>query len=368
MIGRAFRLSLFGESHGRCVGALVEGCPPGVPFDEGLVRADLDRRRPGSAPLVSQRSEPDEFEVLSGVYRGRTTGGPVVMVVWNIDVDSTPYESVDRVPRPGHADYTAKVKYMGFGDPRGGGHLSGRMTAGLVMAGSLAKMVLRVLGVSVAAHLVQVGGVRLDREVEPGEILRAASSGLWCADPSAARLMEEEILRARYEGDSVGGIVEAVATGVPVGLGEPLLEGLEGEVARLILAIPAAKGVEFGAGFRLAPMRGSEANDQFAVSPNGTLTRLSNNAGGVEGGISNGMPLRLRVAFKPTPSIPRSQRSVDLEEMREVELRVSGRHDPCVAVRAVPAVEAALAVALADHTLRWLSWMEWGRSLSSGGG
>ncbi len=367
MIGRAFRLSLFGESHGRCIGALVEGCPPGVPFDEALMRADLERRRPGSSSLVSQRRETDKFEVLSGVYRGRTTGGPVVMVVWNRDVDSRPYGSVYRVPRPGHADYTAGVKYLGFADLRGGGHLSGRLTAGMVMAGSLAKMVLRVAGVRVGAHLVQVGEARLGRELDPREVVEASAGGSWCADPEAMGEMEQEILRARAEGDSVGGVVEAVAVGVPVGLGEPLLEGLEGEIARLALTIPGAKGVEFGAGFGLAAMRGSEANDPFAVSPSGSLTRASNNAGGIEGGISNGMPIRLRVAFKPTSSIARPQRSVDLQKMREVELRVSGRHDPCIALRAVPVVEAVLAVALADHLLRWLSWVEWRRLLSSGG-
>ena len=351
-IGKALVLTCFGESHGACVGAVIDGCPAGLPLTERDIQAEVDKRRPGFTLLSTKRKEEDKVEILSGVYRGYTTGAPICMIVRNVDVKSEKYEEIRYKPRPGHADYTAYVKYGGYNDYRGGGRFSGRITVAYVMAGAIAKKLLSTINVEVLAHTVQIGKVKIRHAPSYEEIRKNTyRSPVRCADPETARLMEKEILEASREGDSVGGIVEGVALNLPAGLGEPIFDSLDADIARMMFNIPAVKGVEFGAGFQAASMRGSENNDQYVIRE-GRIITLTNNSGGVLGGISNGMPLIVRVAFKPTPSISKRQRTVDLKAMKEVEVEVAGRHDPCVVPRAVPVVEACLAFVLADHAIR----------------
>ncbi|GAB6148071.1 chorismate synthase [Stetteria hydrogenophila] len=357
MIGRMFRVSIFGESHGKGVGALIEGCPPGIPVDEEYLARELARRRPGG-PLTSPRREGDWPEILAGVFNGRTTGGPILVFIRNRDVDSSFYEQVvKRKPRPGHADYAARVKYWGFNDYRGGGHNSGRLTAGVVAAGAVARRLLELFDVRVYAYIKRVGSVEASVEPvdDPEFRERVYSSPVRCPDPEAAARIEEEIKRAVAEGDSLGGVVEAVAFNLPVGLGEPPMDGLDSDLAKALMSIPGVKGVEVGAGFRLASMRGSEAADEWVLR-DGRVVAASNNMGGVNGGISNGMPLVVRVAFKPTSTIRKPLRTVDLEAMEETVIEGRGRHDPCIAIRGVAVVEAYVSIVLADHLLRWLAW------------
>lgn len=351
-IGKAFILTCFGESHGACVGAVIDGCPAGLPLKEEDIQVDLDKRKPGLTAISTPRFEEDKVEIISGVYRGYTTGAPLCMIIRNRDVNSAPYETVNIKPRPGHADYTARVKYGGYNDPRGGGRFSGRITAAYVMAGAVAKKILRLLGVEILAHTVQIGKVKVEREVSYDDIRRNVyANPVRCAIPEIAERMVEEILKASREGDSVGGIVEAIALNVPAGLGEPIFDSIDSDIAKMLFNIPAVKGVEFGAGFQATSMRGSEANDQYAIR-NGKVITLTNNAGGVLGGISSGMPIIVRVAFKPVPSISKRQRTVNLETMSEEYIEFAGRHDPCVVPRAVPVVESCLAFVLADHAIR----------------
>ena len=355
-MGRLFRVSVFGESHGRGVGVLVEGVPPGLPVDEEYLAAELTRRRPGGR-MVSPRREPDRPEILSGVFRGYTTGGPLVVFIRNRDVDSSFYEEIRDKPRPGHADYAARVKYFGFNDYRGGGHISGRLTAGLVAAGAVARRLLSLYNIGVYAYVVEIGGVRANVSPVDDESFRERvySSPVRCPDPMAAKRIEEVLRRAVGEGDSLGGVVEAVAFNLPVGLGEPPMDGLDGDLAKALVMIPGVKGFEVGAGFRLARMRGSVSNDEWVVK-DGRIVASSNNMGGVNGGISNGMPLVVRATFKPTSTIRKPQRTVDLSAMEPTVIEGRGRHDPCIAVRAVAVVEAQVSNVLADHLLRWLSW------------
>lgn len=351
-IGKALILTCFGESHGACIGAVIDGCPAGLPLTAEDVQAELEKRRPGLTPVSTARKEEDKVEILSGVFNGYTTGAPICMIIRNRDVRSEVYEKIRFKPRPGHADYTSYVKYGGYGDYRGGGRFSGRITAAYVMAGAVAKKLLSTLDVEVLAHTVQIGKVKVRRAPSIGEIHKNAyRNPVRCADPETASLMEKEILEAQREGDSVGGVVEGVAVNVPAGLGEPVFDSLDADVAKMMFNIPAVKGVEFGAGFGAASLRGSENNDQYSIR-DGRVVTLTNNAGGVLGGISTGMPLVVRVAFKPTPSISKRQMTVDLASMTETEIEVAGRHDPCIVPRAVPVVEACLAFVLADHAIR----------------
>jgi chorismate synthase len=350
-LGERLRVTIVGESHGRLVGAVLDGVPAGLELSEGDVQPMLDLRRPGRAPQSTPRRESDRVEILTGVYRGRTTGAPILLWIPNEDVDSSPYEGPP-VPRPGHADYTAWIKYGGYNDPRGGGRFSGRLTAAIVAAGAIALKLLRtVLGVEVLAYTLEIGGVRARGDLTLDEIRRRYEDPLRCPDPEAARRMSDAIERARAAGDTLGGVVEAIALGVPPGLGEPIIDTLDGDLAKAIFAIPGVKGVEFGAGFAAARLRGSENNDQYVVE-GGRVRTITNNSGGILGGISNGMPIVLRAAFKPVSSIHIPQRSVRLDTMEEVTLTVRGRHDVCVVPRAVPVVEAVVGIVLADHALR----------------
>jgi len=350
-LGTLFTLTSFGESHGECVGIIVDGCPAGLPITGAEIEAEAARRWPGKEAGSTERAEPDRVEILSGVYNGYTTGAPICLLTWNRDVDSGAYRDNVLLPRPGHADYTAFVKYGGFNDARGGGRFSGRITAPLVMAGAIARKLLGLEGIEIVAHVVEIGGIK----AAPRDIAEirenAGKNSLRCADPEAVERMMELIARVREEGDSLGGVIEGIALNIPAGLGEPVFDNLDGELAKALFAIPAVKGVEYGAGFAVAGKRGSENNDPFTVKE-GKVVTTTNNAGGILGGMSTGMPLVVRVAVKPTPSIAREQPTVNLKTVKDATISVRGRHDVCIVPRAVVVVEAMMAVTLVDFALR----------------
>jgi len=347
--GVIFRLTTWGESHGPAVGVVVDGCPAGLPLEVGDVQRELDRRRPGQSDVTTPRQERDRVEILSGVFEGKTTGTPISMMVWNQDVDSTRYEALRHTPRPGHADYTYQVKY-GRRDHRGGGRASARETVARVAGGAVAKKLLATRGIEILGHVIEIGGIQSSvRELEA--IRRAEENPVRCADPDAAEQMRAMIHTVKARGDSLGGIVEVLALGVPPGLGEPVFDKLEADLAKGLMSIGAVKGFEIGAGFQAARMRGSQMNDPFQIQE-GEIHAVSNNAGGVLGGISNGETILLRIAVKPTPSIALEQKTVNLQSLEETSIRIEGRHDPAIPPRIVPVAEAMTALVLADHMLR----------------
>jgi chorismate synthase len=351
-IGKEFVVASFGESHGKCVGVIVDCCPAGLPLSEKDIQAELDRRIPLQPKIVSGRIEKDVVEILSGVFNGFTTGAPISMIVENKEADSSDYEAIKDLPRPGHADYTARIKYGGFNDYRGGGRFSGRVTVALIMAGAVAKKLLSIFDVDILAYTKAVGTVKLSKSLGFAEIRKHKyETAVRCPDLACAEAMEDAIVNARKEGDSLGGIIECAALNVPAGVGEPLVDSLDADIAKMLLAIPAVKGVEFGAGFKAAELRGSENNDAYLIK-GGKVVTLTNNAGGVLGGLSSGMPIIVRVAVKPTSSIAKEQRTVNLPKMEDTTLEINGRHDPCVVPKAVPVVESAVAIILADHMIR----------------
>ena len=324
--GTNYRIAIFGESHAAAIGVEIEGVPPGFRIDMSALSAFLERRAPGRDALSTARKEADVPEFLCGVKEGVATGAPIAVIIRNADTRSGDYGNLAHVPRPGHADYPAEVKFAGFQDRAGGGHFSGRLTAPLCVAGGIALQLLEREGVTVSARAVRIGG-----ETERGK-------------------MEAAIAAVRQEGDSVGGVVEAQVSGLPVGVGEPMFGGLENRIAQAVFGIPAVKGIEFGDGFAASDRKGSENNDPYGVV-DGKVAPLTNHAGGILGGLSTGAPVVFRVAFKPTPSIAKEQDSVDLATGEAVKLVVKGRHDPCVVLRAVPCVEAAAAIAVYDALL-----------------
>lgn len=348
--GKLFRVTTWGESHGEALGVVVDGCPAGLELSEEDIQRELDRRRPGASEISTERKEQDKVRILSGIFAGKTLGTPISMLVWNIDVDSSPYEPLKDIARPGHADLTYHLKY-GIHDYRGGGRASGRETVGRVAAGAIAKKILANRGIQILGHVVAIGGVRA-RPVSVEELQRglAESNPVRCADIEAAKIMEAMIRSARDEGDSLGGIVEVRALGVPAGLGEPVFDKLDAELAKALMSIGAVKGVEIGAGFEAARMKGSEMNDAFYIDA-GRIRMRTNNAGGILGGISTGEPIVCRIAVKPPSSILKPQRSVDMARMTEVELSVRGRHDPCICPRIVPVAEAMVALVILDYLL-----------------
>ena len=349
--GELFRITSFGESHGRCVGVVIDGCPAGLILTEEDIQKELDRRKPEPGAGQTSRAEEDRVEILSGVFQGHTTGAPICLLVWNKDTDQHYYEQIKLQPRPGHADYTAFIKYGGFNDYRGGGRFSGRITAGMVMAGAVAKKLLSLVNIEILACTVQIGSIKAS-PVEVEEIRKNVYQNPFrLADIGIIPDIADLIKKARREGDSLGGIIEILALNVPAGLGEPIFDGLEGQIARALLAIPAVKGVEFGSGFSAALKRGSENNDQFLIQ-DGIIKTRTNNAGGILGGISNGMPLVIRIAVKPTPSISLKQQTVDLSSGRNVEINIMGRHDICIVPRAVVVAESMVAAVLCDFALR----------------
>ena len=348
--GKLLRVSLFGQSHGAAAGVLMDGLPAGEAVDLAELQTFLDRRRAKADGLSTSRSETDVPRFLSGLENGKTCGFPLCAVLDNADAHSRDYDALKTVPRPGHADYAAYVKWKGFADMRGGGHFSGRLTAPLCVAGGIAKQILARRGVYVGARLQRAGGVSdapLPASLTPELFAAIAAKPFPVLDDAAGENMKAVIRQARADADSVGGVVECAALGLPAGLGGPFFDGLESRIAAAVFGIPAVKGVEFGAGFGASDMRGSENNDPFAVR-GGKIVTETNHSGGILGGISTGMPLVFRAAFKPTPSIGKPQRSVNLDAMEEASLTITGRHDPCVAHRAVPVVEAATACVLLD--------------------
>ncbi|MBN2110642.1 MAG: chorismate synthase [Methanosarcinaceae archaeon] len=348
--GHSFRITSWGESHGAAVGVVVDGVPAGLELSGADVQKELNRRRPGQSEVSTPRAESDTVEILSGVFEGITTGTPVSMLVRNRNADPGAYDYIRNIPRPGHADLFYTEKY-GVRDHRGGGRSSGRETIGRVAGGAIAKKLLMGFGIEVFAHVIELGGVKAG-PVTFGDIRsNVERTAVRCADPEAAERMLRQVRLAREEGDSIGGIVEVIATGVPAGIGEPVFGKLDADIAGALMSIGAVKGVEIGAGFECAHMKGSQMNDAFVLE-DGQIVPESNNAGGITGGLSTGLPIICRAAVKPTPSISKPQRSVDMAAMEEVDIEIHGRHDPAIPPRMVPVAEAMLALVLADHMIR----------------
>lgn len=351
-IGQRYVFTSFGESHGKCIGAVVDGCPAGLELEEKDIQQMLDLRKPGQSIVTTQRKEEDKVEILSGVFRGYTTGAPIAMIIWNKDQHSRDYENMTLKPRPGHSDYPAYIKYRGFNDFRGGGRFSGRLTATFVMAGAIARKLLsQTLGVDTFSYTCQVGKVSMSNQATLKMKKVIYSNEVRCPDTKVAEKMRSLILSARRSGDSVGGIIESITTNIPIGLGEPIFGSLESDLSKALFSIPAVKGIEFGSGFYGSTLPGSKNNDAYMIK-NGKVVTKTNNAGGILGGLSTGMPLVLRVAFKPASSIAKKQQTVDLKTKKPTSLVVQGRHDPCVVPRAPPVVDSLVSVVLADHALR----------------
>ena len=351
--GERLKLSIFGQSHGPAIGMTLDGIPAGLPVNMDKLHAFLARRAPGQNKQSTSRKEADKPEILAGITDGFTCGAPIAAVIRNTNTRSGDYENLKDCPRPGHADFTAQIKYGGYQDVAGGGHFSGRLTAPLCIAGGLCKQWLENMGIRIGAHIVAIGGV-VDA---PGVYLDWVRPDLDMIQPDFPVLnpesglkMKEAIAAAKADGDSVGGLIECIVTGLPVGLGEPMFGGMESKIAQIVYGIPGIKGLNFGSGFAGSYMRGSENNDQYVIE-DGKIKTQRNFAGGILGGITNGMPLVFEVAVKPTPSISKLQKSVSLSRMEETELIVNGRHDPCIVPRAVPVVEAAAAIAIFDAYL-----------------
>jgi len=350
-IGRRLVLTSIGESHGRCIGTILDGCPAGLDLTEKDIQKMLDLRKPGQSLVSTQRKEDDKVEIISGTFRGSTTGAPITMIIWNKDQKSTDYEKLRTDMRPGHSDYPAYVKYKKYNDHRGGGRFSGRLTATHVMGGAIArKLIKEQLGVETNSYTCQIGKMRVEEEVNKKMLKTIYSNVVRCPSKTTAKKMERAILTARKNGDSLGGIIESVSTNIPAGLGEPIFGSLESDISRAIFSIPAVKGVEFGSGFAGSEKFGSENNDPYVIK-NGKILTKTNNSGGILGGISNGMPIIFRVAFKPASSIAKYQDSVNVKTKKKIKLQVGGRHDPCVVPRAPPVVDSLVALTLADHAL-----------------
>jgi chorismate synthase len=347
--GNMFRITTFGSSHGIALGAVIDGCPAGLELFREDIQDELDRRRPGVSKVTSPRGETDQVKILSGIFQDKTDGTPIAAVVFNQDADSSSYEQFKNKPRPGHGDYTWKSKY-GCYDYRGGGRGSGRVTIGHVIGGAVAKKLLKQLKIKIISHVTQIGSIKADH-VAYSQIEKYSQKNIVrCADEKAAAKMEEAILDAKSKGDSLGGIVEIIAFGVPSGLGEPVFSKLDADLAHSLMGIGSVKGVEIGFGFDLAHSTASATNDEYYFD--GDQVRTSTNtSGGIIGGISNGMPIVVRMAIKPTPSINTVQKTVDLKNKEETEIKIEGRHDPCICPRITAVAEAAVAMVLADHAL-----------------
>jgi chorismate synthase len=352
IIGERFVALSFGESHGKCIGIVVDGCPAGLPLGESDIQSQLDLRKPGQSIVTTQRKEEDKVEIISGVFNGFTTGAPICLIIWNEDKDSRPYELFKTKPRPGHSDYPAMIKYGNYADYRGSGRFSGRLTATFVMAGAIGQKLLKhSLGIETTAYTIEIGGIRSKvMNLEESKRNRYRND-VRCPDIETAEKMKSAIMEARRDGDSLGGIIECISTGLPIGLGEPIFGSLESDLSKAIFSIPAVKGVEFGSGFGGSKKRGSQNNDIY-IKQDGRIVTQTNNSGGVLGGLSNSMPLIIRVAFKPAASIAKTQKTIDISSLEETELSVPGRHDPCVVPRAPPIVECMVSMVLADHAIR----------------
>ncbi|MBS0623470.1 MAG: chorismate synthase [Verrucomicrobia bacterium] len=352
--GNIFRITTWGESHGKAIGVVIDGCPAGLEFCKEDIQIELALRQPGRNSYTSPRCEKDQADILSGVFEGKTTGTPISIIIFNHDVDSSKYEPIKDLLRPGHANFTYLQKY-GIFDYRGGGRASARETACRVAAGAIAKKILLHYKIQLVAYVKEVAGIIMEQmEIEDFISFKkqVLASPVFCPDEQAAKKIMKTIEEMKEEGDSVGGVVELYVQGVPIGLGDPIYEKLEANLAKAMLTLPASKGIEFGAGFMGSKMKGSEHNDAFTVDEQGNVLTKTNHAGGLLGGISNGMPLLLKVAFKPTSSIKKNQQTIDIhKEKQEFNMPEGSRHDPCVALRAVPVVEAMGAIVLVDALL-----------------
>jgi chorismate synthase len=348
--GKAFRITTFGESHGAGVGVIIDGCPSGLQLSKEDIQKELDRRKPGQSAVTTQRKEEDKISILSGVFDGKTTGAPIAMIAHNKDADSAPYTEFINKPRPSHGDFVYRKKYSHY-DWRGAGRYSGRETLARVAAGAVAKKLLEKLEIEILAHTVSVKDVKAE-DVSIEDIRQNTEKNpVRCADPKAAEKMEAEIQNAREIGDSSGGVVELIALNVPSGLGEPVFDKLDADIAKAFMSVGAIKGVEIGSGFGAAVAKGSENNDPFCIE-NGVVKTKTNNSGGIQAGISNGMPIVVRAVVKPTSSISKKQETVDLEKMENATIEITGRHDPCIVPRVLPVLEAMLALVLVDHGMR----------------
>lgn len=349
--GNSIKISIFGESHGKAIGINIDGLKAGTILDHAYIRKEMQRRAPGNNELSTPRKEGDEYEILSGCFEGRTTGTPLCAVIYNTDEKSGDYEKHKNIMRPSHGDYTGYVKYSGFNDYRGGGHFSGRLTAPLVFAGAICKQLLENRGIIIGSHIKSIGEEQdesFDAVTVDTDILRGLGEKSFpVLNPKSEALMKGLIARAKEQCDSVGGVVETAVLGMRPGVGEPFFDSVESTLAHLLFSIPGVKGLEFGAGFGISEMNGSKANDEYYMD-NDKVKTYSNNNGGILGGLTDGMPLVFRTAFKPTPSIARAQRTIDVVNRANTEIKVQGRHDPCIVPRAVPVVEAVTAVALLD--------------------
>ena len=348
--GENLKLSIFGQSHGQGIGMTLDGIPAGLPVDLDKLQQFLNRRAPGQNDWSTPRKEEDRPEFLAGLLDGHTCGAPIAAVIYNKNTRSKDYSNLHDIPRPGHADYTAQIKYGGHQDVAGGGHFSGRLTAPLCIAGGLCKQWLEQMGIRIGAHIEWIGGID-DNHFDPlAPQFDQIGEDFPVIDRVCGNQMRQVIAEAREQGDSVGGIIECAVTGLPAGLGDPMFGGMEGRIAQIVYGVPAVKCVEFGRGAAVGYFRGSQINDEYYVE-DGVVKTKTNNCGGILGGITNGMPLIFRAAIKPTPSISKPQQSISLSAMENTTLEIRGRHDPCIVPRAVPVIEAAAAIAIFDAVL-----------------
>ncbi len=360
--GKNIRISLAGQSHSKGMGVIIDGFPVGFHVDSERLQRFLERRAPGRDAVSTKRKEADTPEFLAGLVDGITCGAPILATIANTNCRSFDYNELKDIPRPSHADFTAQVKYKGFQDVAGGGHFSGRLTAPLCIAGGLCLQYLESKGIGVFAHITQIHEVKSDAvnysSIPRKELEQIGKKAFPVLNDQVSEKMQRIILQAAENGDSVGGVIECVVLGLPAGVGEPMFERLEGKISSAVFGIPAIRGIEFGNGFASASLYGSENNDPFAYDDNGNIKTVTNNAGGVLGGISNGMPLVFRVAVKPTPSIGKEQQSISLSQKKDAVLQIKGRHDPCIVQRAVPVIEAAAAISILDAYLDFIKYKE----------
>lgn len=351
MWGSKIKLSIFGESHGNAIGITIDGLPAGFSIDMDKIMMEMARRAPGKSSLSTPRKESDIPEILSGYFEGKTTGAPLCAIIRNSNTKSKDYSKLKDVMRPGHADYTGAVRYKGFNDYRGGGHFSGRITAPLVFAGAICKQILEVKGIIVSAHINSIGKIKdcsfLESDISDELLNSFKEKELPLINTKLEDEMRQEILSARSSGDSIGGTIECAILGVSPGIGDPFFDSVESTLAHLMFSVPAVKGIEFGKGFDISKMRGSEANDEYYLE-NGNIKTKTNNNGGILGGITNGMPIIFNVAIKPTASIFKEQKAVNIITMEETTLCIEGRHDPCIVQRALPVIEAVAAIGITE--------------------
>ena len=349
-IGEKFRITSFGSSHGKALGAVVDGCPANLELSAADIQKELNKRKPGTSSVTTPRKEDDEVQILSGIFEGKTDGTPITGVIFNKNQKSKDYSQFKNAPRPSHGDYGWMAKYGNY-DYNGGGRGSGRVTIGHVIGGAIAKKLLKTKGIEIISHVTQIGDIKSDETDFEKIKENVEKNPIRCGDLKAAKEMEELILSKKQEGDSIGGIVETIAVGIPAGLGEPVFERLDGDLARILMNIGSVKGVEIGLGFGVSTKTASQINDEYQIEE-GKITTKTNNSGGIIGGMSNGMPIVSRIAVKPTPSISKCQNTINLETETNEKIEIKGRHDPCICPRVTVVAESSTAIVLADHMIR----------------